>query len=142
MANSHTVEKIGGSSMSRFGDVMRNVIVGHRKSHEMYNRIFVVSAYSGITNALLEDKKTGEPGVYALFAEGRAEWIDHLDLVRRQMIDYNRKFEELGLPLELANDFISDRIEGAKSCLEDLIRIRSYGHFCPDDYLPSCREML
>jgi aspartate kinase len=34
MANSHTVEKIGGSSMSRFGDVMRNVIVGHRKSHE------------------------------------------------------------------------------------------------------------
>ena len=57
----HTVEKIGGTSMSRFGEVMDNVIVAGRSGSALYNRIFVVSAYSGITNILLEDKKTGEP---------------------------------------------------------------------------------
>ena len=60
----HTIEKIGGTSMSRFGEVMNNVIIGSRKGAALYNRVFVVSAYSGITNLLLEDKKTGEPGVY------------------------------------------------------------------------------
>ena len=64
----HTVEKIGGTSMSRFGEVMDNVIVAGRTGNALYNRIFVVSAYSGITNLLLEDKKTGEPGIYGNFA--------------------------------------------------------------------------
>ena len=31
MSRNHTVEKIGGTSMSRFGDVLKNVIIGHRK---------------------------------------------------------------------------------------------------------------
>ena len=53
MLNQHTVEKIGGTSMSRFGEVMRNVIIGARANSQLYNRIFVVSAYSGITNMLL-----------------------------------------------------------------------------------------
>ena len=53
----HTVEKIGGTSMSRFGEIMQNVIIADRTPAEMYNRVFVVSAYSGITNLLLEDKK-------------------------------------------------------------------------------------
>ena len=30
MHNQHTVEKIGGTSMSRFGEVMHNVIIGNR----------------------------------------------------------------------------------------------------------------
>ena len=50
----HTVEKIGGTSMSRFGEVMDNVIVAGRSGSALYNRIFVVSAYSGITNILLD----------------------------------------------------------------------------------------
>ena len=57
----HTVEKIGGTSMSRFGEVMNNVIIAGRTGGDLYQRIFVVSAYSGVTNALLEDKKTGAP---------------------------------------------------------------------------------
>ena len=56
--------------MSRFAEVMNNVIIGQRKPDELYNRIFIVSAYSGITNMLLENKKTGEPGVYGKFAAG------------------------------------------------------------------------
>ena len=53
MANMHTVEKIGGTSMSRFGELMENILVGKRTGAELYNRIFVVSAYGGITNLLL-----------------------------------------------------------------------------------------
>ena len=61
----HTVEKIGGTSMSRFGEIIENIIIGKRKGAELYNRVFVVSAYGGITNLLLENKKTAEPGIFA-----------------------------------------------------------------------------
>ena len=40
------VEKIGGTTMSRFGEVLDNVIL--RDKNDIYNRIFVVSAYSGM----------------------------------------------------------------------------------------------
>ena len=40
----HTVEKIGGTSMSRFGEIMQNVILADRAPAELYNRVFVVSA--------------------------------------------------------------------------------------------------
>jgi aspartate kinase len=63
-----TVEKIGGTSMSALGDVIKNIIQYNRTGNELYNRIFVVSAFSGVTNILLENKKTGEPGVYHLVA--------------------------------------------------------------------------
>ena len=61
------VEKIGGTSMSRFQEVMQNVLLINPK--DVSNRIIVVSAYDGVTNALLEHKKTRQPGVYTLFSE-------------------------------------------------------------------------
>ena len=64
-----TVEKIGGTSMSQFGDVLNNIIVGKRDKSMVYNRIFVVSAYANVTNWLLEHKKTKEPGIYQKFAQ-------------------------------------------------------------------------
>ena len=67
----HTVEKIGGTSMSNYEAVRDNIIVANHTNEELYQRIFVVSAYSGVTNELLEHKKTGEPGVYALFADSQ-----------------------------------------------------------------------
>ena len=57
----HTVEKIGGTSMSRFEEVLNNIFIGQRQGTDLYQRVFVVSAYSGMTNMLLEHKKTGEP---------------------------------------------------------------------------------
>ena len=83
----HTVEKIGGTSMSRFGEIMQNVIIADHTPADMYNRIFVVSAYSGITNLLLEDKKTGAPGVYGHFTAGSGEWREALARVREKMHD-------------------------------------------------------
>ena len=40
----HTVEKIGGTSMSNYEAVRDNIIIGKRKKSDLYQRIFVVSA--------------------------------------------------------------------------------------------------
>jgi hypothetical protein len=50
----HTVEKIGGTSMSRLDELLDNIFIGPRQGAALYQRIFVVSAYSGMTNLLLE----------------------------------------------------------------------------------------
>ena len=65
----HTVEKIGGTSMSDYAAVRDNIIKKPVQPETLYQRIFVVSAYSGVTDKLLEHKKTGGPGVYSLFAD-------------------------------------------------------------------------
>ena len=138
----HTVEKIGGTSMSRFGEVMKNVIIGARGESELYNRIFVVSAYSGITNLLLEDKKTGAPGVYGYVSSDSPNWESALAKVRAKMLEYNRSFESIGLNVKEADDFINDRLDGIADSLRDIMSLRKYGHFRPGDYLPSTREFL
>ncbi|MFO1491623.1 MAG: aspartate kinase [Kiritimatiellia bacterium] len=138
----HTVEKIGGTSMSRFGEVMENVIVAGQSGPALYQRIFVVSAYSGVTNALLEDKKTSAPGVYAHFAAGRPEWKTRLEEVRALLKNLNRKFEALGLNCAEADAFVDERLDGVKDCLEDLMNLRAYGHLAPENYLPASCEML
>ena len=138
----HTVEKIGGTSMTAFGDVMRNVIIADRKGSELYNRVFIVSAYGGVTNILLEHKKTGEPGVYAMFAAADPGWEDALENVRSTMSRLNESFRGIGLDVEKADAFVNDRIDGMKKCLQDLLRVGSFGHFKPSDYLPATREFL
>lgn len=142
MKRAHTVEKIGGTSMTCFGDVMKNVIIGRRKGSELYNRIFVVSAYGGVTNRLLEDKKTGEPGIYGHFAIEDGKWEEKLEETRKFMIDLNHSFADLGLNLEVADAFVNERLDGIKICLRDMKRIRSFGHFTPEHYLPAMREFL
>lgn len=142
MKRAHTVEKIGGTSMTCFGDVMKNVIIGHRKGRELYNRIFVVSAYGGVTNRLLEDKKTGEPGIYGHFAMEDGKWEEKLEETRSFMIELNHSFKDLGLNLEVADAFVNERLDGIKICLRDMKRIRSFGHFAPSNYLPAMREFL
>ncbi len=141
MKRKHTVEKIGGTSMSQFGDVMRNVIFGNGNSGDIYNRIFVVSAYGGITNLLLEDKKTGEPGVYAQLARG-GDWRAAMTAVRERMLRYNKSFEDIGLDSSAADSFITQRLDEIEACIGDLTRLHSYGHFPREDYLPASREIL
>ncbi|MCH2207013.1 MAG: aspartate kinase [Lentisphaerales bacterium] len=138
----HTVEKIGGTSMSRFGELLDNIIIADRSEQELYNRIFVVSAYSGITNMLLEHKKTGQAGVYQFFASGESEWKNALMRVEKEMCKINEELKPLGLDITVANSFIHDRINGTKNCLEDLHSLCSYGHFQLSDYLLAVRELL
>jgi aspartate kinase len=138
----HTVEKIGGTSMTEFEVVLENVIVGSRQPDELYNRIFVVSAYGGITDLLLEHKKSGRPGVYARFAANDAAWDDALQDVENRMCELNAGFAALGLDVDDADAFVRERLNGIQDCLVHLRKLCSYGHFQLDDYLPMVREML
>ncbi len=138
----HTVEKIGGTSMTEFGTVLSNIILGDRNGSEMYNRIFVVSAYGGITNLLLENKKTGEPGVFLEFKRDDSGWKQALVNVSKKMKELNSGFESLGLELDKADSYIDERVEGVRNCLLNLRQLCSYGHFQLHEYMPMVREML
>ena len=140
----HTVEKIGGPSMSRTAELLGTVLKGSRRGEALYNRIFVVSAYAGITDALLEHKKSGKPGVYALFAsaEGGRAWSDALSLVSEQMHAINETIFSDEEARQTANRFVQERIEEVRSCLVDLSRVCSFGHFQLGQHLLSVREML
>jgi len=140
----HSVEKIGGTSMSRYQEVLDNVIIGERRGDELYQRIFVVSAYAGITNMLLEHKKTGEPGVFALFASSALDWSwgEALTAVHQRMCEINAEIFSDGFDRQGADQFITERIEGVRSCLLDLQRLCSYGHFRIEEHLNTVREML
>lgn len=142
--NSHTVEKIGGTSMSRVETVFDNILIGDRKGDDLYNRIFVVSAYGGMTDCLLEHKKSQKPGVYALYSESESEWSwgDALSDVATQMRAINEDIFSEAADRQMANQFIVDRIEGTRSCLTDLQRLCSYGHFMLEEHLATVREML
>jgi aspartate kinase len=142
--HAHTVEKIGGTSMSRTRELLDTILLGERRGDALYNRIFVVSAYGGITDMLLEHKKTGEPGVFALFAsaEDGWSWGDALSRVARVMIEKNGEiFSDPG-SRQIADKFIMDRVEGVRSCLIDLSRLCSFGHFQMEKHLLTVREML
>ena len=140
MQNNHTVEKIGGTSMKQF-DVLLNNLFFNRDNP--YNRIFVVSAYAGITNVLLEHKKTHEDGIYSSFVKNnKKEWQEKINQLLRDLININKNFESIGLDQSVANQFITERIEEAKKCLLDLESLLSYGHFFVNDFLMSVRELL
>jgi aspartate kinase len=140
----HTVEKIGGTSMSQFGDVLDNILIGERREEALYNRIIVVSAYAGITNELLEHKKGSKQGVYSLFSSHDDSWAwgDAITAAGQKMCALNKKFEYLGLDVRQADRFVKQRIEGVRSCLLDLTRLCSFGHFQLDEHLLTVREML
>ena len=142
MAKQHTVEKIGGTSMSRFGEVLQNIFIGNRKPEEMYNRIFIVSAYGGITNLLLENKKTGAPGVYGKFVLGDESWSDALEDVRAKMKEFNRLFVGLGLNQTDADAFVDERIDGIHEYLVHLLKVRGFGLFQTKPFLHATRELL
>lgn len=145
MIQRHTVEKIGGTSMSRFDELLDTIMIGERKGKELYNRIFVVSAYAGITNALLEHKKSGSAGVYATFANASESdaWQAKLDVVKDLMLSENTQALPSEGPLRpQADRFVVQRIEETRSALASLQELTSYGHFTLVDHLPRVREML
>ena len=140
----HTVEKIGGTSIADTAAVLGNVLIGQRTGDDLYNRIFVVSAYAGITDRLIESKSTGEPGVYALFAGSRSErrWCEAIADVGVEMRRINREILGDRADRGIADDFIGERIEGVRTCLLDLYRLCASGHFRLDEHLATVREML
>ena len=140
----HTVEKIGGTSMSRFDELLDNIFIGQREGAQLYQRVFVVSAYSGMTNLLLEHKKTGEPGVYQRFADAQNEgaWLEALQTVRQRMLEKNAELFSGDFERHAADQFINSRIDDARECMSILQRLCAYGHFQLGEHLMKVREML
>lgn len=140
----HTVEKIGGTSMSRLAELLDTLFIGDREGESLYRRIFVVSAFGGITNKLLEHKKSGQPGVYARFASAQDDhgWLDALTEVGHAMREAHGAILEHPGDRSMADEFVRERIEGARSCLFDLQRLCSYGHFRLGDHMLVIRELL
>jgi aspartate kinase len=136
-----TVEKIGGSSMIKFHDVLKNIIINNRTDFDLYNRVFVVSAYAGVTNLLLEHKKTQEPGVYEKFVKNE-NFNRSLQEVLNKLLEINRSFADLKLNLEAADNFITNRIVQAKNYLNSLADVRAIGYIGKQNILLAAREIL
>lgn len=125
--------------MSAFGDVLRHIML--RDPNRIYGRIYVVSAYAGVTNQLLEHKKTGERGIYALFAEGKG-YQDALAQLAVRLKQINAGFAELGLPLDVADAFIDHRIAQAREYLSAMHHVLASGYLDRKDVLLAAREVL
>lgn len=140
----HSVHKIGGTSMADTQAVLENIFLGKRARQQIYGRIFVVSAYSGFTDSLLENKKTGESGVFQLYAGSESDWAwgDALTAVAERMYTKNREIFGQCPEQKSADAFIRERIEGTRSCLMDLHRLCAFGHFKLQEHLDTVREML
>lgn len=134
-----TVEKIGGTSMTAFDAVLDNILL---RPQNPYNRIFVVSAYSGMTDALLECKKTGKPGVYQLIAKRDDSWQDALAYVENRMLLTNEHIFADPMNRMRADKFIRSRISEAKNCVSNILETCQYGQFSLRHYLPQIREFL
>jgi aspartate kinase len=136
-----TVEKIGGTAMLDFNAVLYNVVL---RDESPYERLLVVSAYGGITDALLEHKKNGAPGVYAHFAENedREAWPRAFTALRARFAEHNRREFPDPAAREEADRFIGARLDEAEVCLRRLEALCGHGHFQRDDHRATVREML
>jgi len=136
-----TVEKIGGTSMSALSEVLDNIIFYECSGESLYNRVFVVSAFSGVTNLLLENKKTKEPGVYHRIANNE-DFHDLLDQLVVQLKEINKKYELLGLDVTTADAFIEKHVKKAESYLENLVDVLASGYVSREGILQAAREIL
>ncbi|MDR0713102.1 MAG: aspartate kinase [Bacteroidales bacterium] len=136
-----TVEKIGGTSMSKFRDVLHNIILSDRSEKKQYNRIFVVSAYSDVTNWLLEHKKSGNAGIYTKFYHNE-EYESALETMCNRLIEINRRFADIGLHQAEADQFIKKRIAHARHYLNSMAKVVASGYVNKEDIYLAAREIL
>jgi aspartate kinase len=135
------VEKVGGTSMSRFDVVVDNVI--KRSGLESYSRAIVVSAFGGITDLLLENKRDATPGVYQHLLHG-TDWQTALQNVRTIMCEHHRKFSAMGLPIDQAqaDSFVEDRVDLVIDFLSHVKAVLAYGYVESHPLMLASREML
>ncbi|MBN1655651.1 MAG: aspartate kinase [Deltaproteobacteria bacterium] len=133
------VEKIGGTSMTRFSEVVDNIILGDPT--DVYHRVYVVSAYGGVTNELLEHKKSGKPGVYRRFKD-QSDYQSALKELGQKLCVMNQDFRDIGLDLEVANRFLSDRFDTAVRILDSMYSVLASGYLNRKEVLLAARELL
>ncbi len=139
-----TVEKIGGSCMLRFAEVLENVILNpknYTKKNNPYNRIFILSAYGNVTNLLLEDKKTGKEGLYHKFIKNN-DYKKETKKLLNHLLGINQGLTSLGLNLEQANEFIVQRINKVLELLSSLSTLLSSGYIIKENLFRVAREII
>ena len=124
--------------MTAFQDVLQNIVF---HGAGPLGRILVVSAYSGVTNWLLENKKTGAPGVYHHITQ-RQEFHQALAGVLAQLKALNATYAPLGLEVAAADAFIEGRIELARTYLDSLVSVLASGYVNSASILQAAREIL
>jgi aspartate kinase len=100
-----------------------------------------VSAFAGVTDLLLENKKTGKPGVYHRIAKYQ-DFHKPLKALTTQLKLINKKYLGLGLDLEMADGFIENHIAEAQKYLENLVNILASGYVSKENILQAAREIL
>jgi aspartate kinase len=121
-----SIEKIGGTSMLQMEAVLQNIVF-YGQTPQLTQRIFVVSAYAGVTDELLENRKTGAPGIYTAFCESR-DCKPLLENLRSHLVKLNEQFAPLGLDLHLAKNFIENRIALLTHYLKSLSEVLASGY--------------
>ncbi|MDA8135091.1 MAG: aspartate kinase [Desulfobacteraceae bacterium] len=134
-----SIEKIGGTSMSRFSEIVDNIIL--KDKDHIYGRIYIVSAYAGVTNDLLEHKKTNQPGIYKLFEDQQNYPIKMIRL-QESLYKLNETFSSIGLDVKEANDFIGDRIDQAINILRSMDNVLASGYVSRRELMLAGRELL
>jgi len=137
-----SVEKIGGTSMAEFEVVLNNIIKKPEDVTFCYNRVFVVSAYAGVTDILLEDKKSNEPGIYKMFIDDDNSYKEKLDEISNRFSEINKSLYKLGLDVKKADCFIEKRIEHTKRYLDSMEEILSSGYIGEANIYSAAREIL
>jgi len=125
--------------MSRFPEILENVIL--RNPDDVFGRVYVVSAYAGVTNDLLEHKKTGQPGIYKLF-EDQDNYPRKMLALSDRLIEFNETLRDAGLDVEAANDFIGDRIDLSINILRSMENVLASGYVSQNELLLAARELL
>lgn len=136
-----TVEKIGGTSMSKFSDVLQNIILTNGKKKRIVHRVLVVSAYGGVTDMLLENKKTGMPGIYSKFS-AQIDYEKSLNELLDKLLQINDSFLKIGLDLKAADAYIKDRIAQTKNVLASMSEVLASGYVAKSNILLAVREIL
>lgn len=133
------VEKIGGTSMSRFPEIIDNIIL--RDPEDVFGRVYVVSAYAGVTDDLLEHKKTGLPGIYKLFEE-QDNYPRKMLALRDRLVEFNETLADTGLDVKSANNFMDDRIDLSINILRSMENVLASGYVSQGELLLAARELL
>lgn len=139
--NMLTVEKIGGTSMSALNDVIENIIFYNKAGEELYNRVFVVSAFAGVTDMLLENKKTGAPGIYHKISKHQ-DFRPQMHFLISELKAINLRYVDLGLDLSAADFFVERHVGKALEYLDNLVNILSSGYVSKSGILLAAREIL
>ncbi|MFD2872011.1 aspartate kinase [Mucilaginibacter ximonensis] len=132
-----TVEKIGGTSMSALKEVIENIVY---HNDQLTGRVFVVSAFSGVTNLLLENKKTKAPGVYHRLANGE-DFKQALADVTAYLKELNAQYGPLGLNVADANEVVDGMISQATVYLDSAVTMLASGYL-NEGILLAAREIL